>query len=281
MDRPSRGENINRSLEKALEVLVTLGDAGHELGISALCKSTGYPLGTMSRMIATLKKMNFVLQNPASKKYSLGPVITWLATVTSELAILRNVAQPILYELRNRTGETSHLYIRRGAQREHVDFVESSQELHTSGRIGDRVPIYAGAASRVLWAFDTDEEIEAFLDSLALSPITEKTVVDKGALLKEVRKIRRQKYAVSFGERNPSIGSVAAPVFDQKQKVIAAISVSLPSVRFTPAHIQRLTPEVLRSATELHQALHKGLTHEGQWNPAVKHPPFAEHERPR
>ncbi len=263
MDRSFRDENINRSLEKALKVLVTLGDAGYELGITELCKSTGYPLGTMSRMIATLKKMNFVLQNPASKKYSLGPAINWLATVPSELAILRNVARPILYELRNRTGETSHLYVRRGAQREHVDFVESLQELHTSGRIGDRVPIYAGAASRVLWAFDPDEEIEAFLDSLALLQITENTVVDKGTLLKEVRKIRKQKYVVSFGERNPSIGSIAAPVFDQEQKVIAAISVSLPSVRFTPAHVQQLIPEVQWSATELHQALHKGSTHEG------------------
>jgi IclR family acetate operon transcriptional repressor len=266
---PSRDENTNRSLEKALKVLVALGDAGHECGITDLCKSTGYPLGTMARIITTLGKMKFVIQNPATKKYTLGPAITRLATSSSELMVLRNIARPILYELRNRTGETSHLYVRRGPYREHFDFVESSQELRTGGAVGDRVPIHAGAASRVLWAFDTDEEIAALLDSLMLSPMTKNTVVEKVKLLREVKKIRRFKYAVSYGERNPSIGSVAAPVFDGSGKVIAAISVSMPSVRFDPDHVQQLIPEVLKAATELHRSL-QGRS-DSELPPAAKH----------
>jgi DNA-binding IclR family transcriptional regulator len=268
---PSRDENTNRSLEKALKVLVALGDAGQECGITNLCKSTGYPLGTMARIISTLGKMKFVVQNPTTKKYTLGPAITRLATSSSELMILRNVARPILYELRNRTGETSHLYVRRGPYREHFDFVESSQELRTGGAVGDRVPIHAGAASRVLWAFDSDEEIEALLDSLMLSPVTKNTVVEKDKLLREVKKIRKLRYAVSYGERNPSIGSVAAPVFDGSGKVIAAISVSMPSVRFDPDHVQQLIPEVLKAATELHRSLQGSSARELQPDAAAKH----------
>ncbi len=281
MDRPPKDENINRSLEKALQVLLILGHAGQERGITDLCRSTGYPLGTMSRIIGTLGKMEFVVQNPTTKKYSLGPAVTRLATLTSELAVLRDVAMPMLYELRNRTGETSHLYIRRGPYREHVAFVESSQELRTGGNVGDRVPIHAGAASRVLWAFDTDQEIEEFLNSSALSSLTENTVVDKGKLLEEVSKIRKLKYAVSFGERNRSIGSVAAPVFDHDRKVIAAVSASMPSIRFTAEHVQQLIPEVIRAATELTQAFHGNSGREAKRNTGVQKPSVAGRARLR
>ena len=281
LDGPPRDNNTNRSLEKALSVLVILGDTGQERGITELCKSTGYPLGTMSRIIVTLGKMKFVVQNPTTKKYGLGPAISRLATVTSDLTVLRNVAHPILNELRNRTGETSHLYVRRGPYREHVDFVESFQELRTSGKIGDRVPVYAGAASRVLWAFDSDEETEAMFNSLTLLPMTKNTVVDKARLLKEVRRIRKLKYAISYGERNPSIGSIAAPVFGQDLKVIGAISVSMPSVRFTPEHIQQLIPEVMRATAELGQALHGNSGREAKRNPAAKYPKLATRGSPR
>jgi DNA-binding IclR family transcriptional regulator len=251
LERLQKAEHTNRSLKKALEVLVLLGEAGQERGITELCKATGYPPGTMSRIIGTLGNMEFVAQNPASKKYSLGPAINHLAMVTSDLIILRNLAHPILHELRNRTAETSHLYIRRGQYREQVDLIESSQELRTSGTIGDRTPLYAGAASRVLWAFDTDEQIETLLNSLPLSKLTKNTVVDKRKLRGEVNRIRKLKYAVSYGERHLSIGSVAAPVFDRDGKVVAAISVSLPSVRYTPAHIRQLIPEVMQAARKL------------------------------
>lgn len=213
----------------------------------------------MSRIVSTLAKVRFVDQNPTTKKYALGPAITRLATYASDLTILRNVAIPILTELRNRTGETSHLYVRRGAYREHVCFVECSQELRTSGTVGDRVPIHAGSASRVLWAFDSDQDIRTFLDALALAPVTANTVIDKVQLLKEADKIRKQRFASSFGERNPSIGSVAAPVFDQDQKVVASVSVSMPGVRYTRERVQQLAPMVMQAATRLSEALSRNL----------------------
>jgi DNA-binding IclR family transcriptional regulator len=237
-------------------VLVILGNASQERGITDLCKNTGFPLGTMSRIIATLGKMDFVVQNPTTKKYSIGPAVNRLVPARSELSTLRDASKPTLCKLRDRTGETSHLYIRRGPYREHVDFVESTHELRTSGNVGDRVPIHAGASSRVLWAFDSDEKIETLLRSIPLTTITKDTVVNREKLLQEAAKIRKQKYAVSYGERNPSIGAIAAPVFDQDRKVIAALSVSMPSVRFSPKHIQELIPEVMRAAAELSQALY-------------------------
>lgn len=249
-------------------MLVILGNASQERGITDLCNSTGFPLGTISRIIATLGKMDFVVRNPTTKKYSLGPAINRLAPARSELCNLRDAAKPTLCELRDRTGETSHLYIRRGPYREHVDFVESTHELRTSGKVGDRVPIHAGASSRVLWAFDSDERIEALLKSIPLTKITKDTVGNREKLLQEVAKIRKLKYAVSYGERNPSIGAIAAPVFDQDRKVIAALSVSMPSVRFTPEHVQELIPEVMRAAVELSQALHGSSGPESKEEPS-------------
>ncbi len=250
-----RTGNTNRSLEKSLRVLILLGEAGRDLGITELCKDTGFPPGTMSRIISTFTKMGFVVQDAVTKKYRLGPMITRLASPASQLAALKQAAQPILYELRNRTAETSHLYVRRGTYREHVDFVESTHDLRTGGKVGELVPIHAGAASRVLWAFDSDAGLLSSLDSWAICQVTRDTIVDKEKLFKEAKKIQKLGYAVSLGERNPSIGAIAAPVFGPDRTVVAAVSVSMPSVRFTPEHIESLVPEVLWAAEALHEVL--------------------------
>lgn len=257
MRRQPKGENTNRSLEKALQVLLILRESGQNLGITDLCRATKFPPGTMFRIVATLRKMDFVAQDPETKKYSLGAAVSRLATTGMELTSLKSIAQPILCSLRDRTGETSHLYVRRGLYREHVDFVESLHELRISGRVGDRVPIHAGAASRVLWAFDSDEEVRALLGSMNLSQATPNTIVDKEKLLREARRIRKLGYAVSFGERNPSIGSIAAPGFDAGGKVACSVSISTPSVRFSRERAEKLIPDVLWAAKALSAALKK------------------------
>ncbi len=257
MRRQPKNENTNRSLEKALQVLLILRESGQGLGITEICQATKFPAGTIFRIVATLRKMNFVTQHTATKKYSLGPAAIRLSTDGLKLTPLKDMAQPILCALRDRTGESSHLYVRRGFYREHVDFVESLQELRVSGRIGDQVPLHAGAASRVLWAFESDDDIKALLNSIDLVPAAANTIVDKEKLIREARKIKKLGYAVSYGERNPSIGSIAAPVFDANGKVVCAVSISMPSVRFNREHIKTFTLDVLWASEVLGASLKK------------------------
>lgn len=249
---PSIRTEINYSLEKALKILILLGESGRELGISELSAATDFPLSTISRIIKTLVKWGFVEQDPATKKFTLGPTFQRLIPVGLERSsIIKSVAHPILYELRDKTNETSHLYIRQGVYRVHLDFVESRQELRTSGQIGDRVPIYSGAAARVLWAFDSHEEIDALLASLDLVRLTDKTIIEKERLYQEAAIIRNNGYAVSCGERNPSICSVSAPIFSPSGKVVASIGVSIPNFRFNLEYEAELVPEVLWAAKEI------------------------------
>jgi IclR family transcriptional regulator, acetate operon repressor len=147
---------------------------------------------------------------------------------------LRAIAAPELRRLSEETGETATLSIRRGDMRLYVDQVVPEQELRLQVQLGTPYPLHAGGPSKAFLAFLGADEIELYLAKHALTALTEKTIVDEGALRLELAAIRRRGYATSMGERQVGAASIAAPVFDHDGHVIAVLSAAGPLSRFKP-----------------------------------------------
>src|SRR5262249_42480130 len=97
---------------------------------------------------------------------------------------------------------------------------------------GQRMPIHAGAASKLLIAHLAPDELDYWL-SKPLAPYTGRTITDPKRLTAELARIRRQGWAQDRGESAPSIMAFAAPVFSRSGKLEAAVSV--PFLVGTPA----------------------------------------------
>lgn len=88
-----------------------------------------------------------------------------------------------------------------------------------------------------------------------LTPITEKTITDPDAFRSELALTHARGYALDYEESTPGLCCIAAPVFGQDGSTVAAISVSVPTVRFSPKRQQELRMLVLANARNLSEIL--------------------------
>jgi DNA-binding IclR family transcriptional regulator len=155
----------------------------------------------------------------AQGRFVLGPRIAELATAAGEDRLLA-VAQPILVQLRDQTGESAQLYRRQGDSRICVAAAERATGLRDTVPVGSALPMSAGSAAQVLLAWEEPERVNRGLRGARFTAAS-------------LAQVRRRGWAASVAEREAGVASVSAPVRGQGGKIIAAVSVSGPIERLT------------------------------------------------
>lgn len=226
-----------------------------EMGVREAARLLDLPSSTTGRLLANMKEIGVLTQNPDSHTYSLGgKVLDWAGVYTSTLDV-RKKALPIMEELSRTSRETISLYLLEGHERVCVERFESSQSVRIVARIGRRLPIYAGSAGKAFLAFLTPELREEILKSLVLKQLTPKTISDMSVLRQEIEKIRKVGYAVSHGEWTLGASGVAAPILDQSGEVCAVITISGPTQRFDDPTVDLLVNQVVKAAAWISQEM--------------------------
>jgi DNA-binding IclR family transcriptional regulator len=184
-------------------------------------------------------------------------VLAWAGVYTGILDV-RAAAGPILDRLRQATRETTTLYVLDGDERVCVERLEGPQNIRAVVRLGERLPIYAGAGGKVLLAFLPRRTRQATLARLVLARFTDKTIRNRARLERQLGTIRRQGYATSVAERFAGASAVAAPVRGADGAVIAAVNISGPSDRFTGTRQAEYIRQVTKAALALSRAMGGG-----------------------
>src|SRR5690606_9115754 len=138
-----------------------------------------------------------------------------------------------------------------GDERLCVERIESAQNVRIVARIGRRLPLYAGSAGKLLLAYLPEKRQDEILSRSPLNPFTPKTITSLEALKEELKKIKQQGYAFSDGEWVEDAAGIAAPIFDMKGDILAALTVSGPSFRFTDEKINFHKLKVLRAVERI------------------------------
>jgi DNA-binding IclR family transcriptional regulator len=154
-------------LDKSVAVLDAL--ASGPLALSDLAPAAGLPRATTHRLAVALEAHGFVDRDNEGR-FVLGPRVVGSDLVT--------VAAPIVAALRDRTGESAQLYVRRGDERVCVLAAESPHSLRTIVAVGSVLPLARGSAGKILrgevardsW-IDSVEEREAGVASVSAGVI--------------------------------------------------------------------------------------------------------------
>ena len=186
--------------------------------LAQLVAATGLARPTAHRLAVALERHR-VLTRDSQGRFVLGPRITELATAAGEDRLLA-IAQPILAQLRDVTGESAQLYRRQGDARICVAAAERATGLRDTVPIGAVLPMTAGSAAQILLAWEEPERMHRGLRGAKFTATA-------------LAQVRRRGWAASVAEREPGVASVSAPVRGQGGKVIAAASVSGPIERLT------------------------------------------------
>ncbi|MEQ8195050.1 MAG: IclR family transcriptional regulator [Rhodospirillales bacterium] len=224
------------AISRATDILFAFSHAEPELSLTEIVARTRLPKTTTFRILSTLCHRGLCMQDPLTGHYSLGFELLHLADIRRRQANLRNLAMPVMRSIRDRVKETVVFSIRSGDFRIHIDFAEGLHPMRRMVELGRQVPLYVGAASKVLFAGLSDAEIEAYLKRTPLEKFSEKTITEPKVLWREIESIRKRGYAESKSELFNGGASIAAPIMDYTGGTVAVIDIITPEGRNSKPH---------------------------------------------
>jgi IclR family transcriptional regulator, acetate operon repressor len=224
-----------QSLQRAFAVLraVAAGSAaGAEIiTLGEVARQVALPKSTVSRLLSTLNHVGAVERTVDPEGFRIGAE---LIALTAQVAYPRGliaIARPYLQTLAQVTGETISLGIPEGDQAVTIDQIDSWRNLRLKSWVGGRLPLYCTSDGKLYLAHWPEATLADYL-ARPLERFSPSTLTNPSALRHELTQIRSQGYAWNNRERDPDIVSIAAPVYDESQQVIAAVCMFGPFFRF-------------------------------------------------
>lgn len=220
-----------QSVQRAGLLLEALADKEPELRIAELSKRTGLSQSTVHRLLGTLYNLNLVDQNSNNHKYRLGLKLFELgSSVVNKIDIVQ-LAIPYMEELSKKYNEAINLAKLDKDEIVYIHKIESSTTLKLDLKLGSRHPAYCTGLGKVLLAYLREDELNSYLERVKLKKFTSNTITHQEKLKEELILIRQQGYAFDNEEYVRGVCCLAAPVRDYTNKVCAALSIAIPSVR--------------------------------------------------
>jgi DNA-binding IclR family transcriptional regulator len=239
---PSDTQGV-RSVQRALDILSLLSEERPVVSIRDIVESTGLAKTTVIRLVQTLEQNGLLWAAPSG--YLAGPGLWRWAHLARSSWELPPETKKLMRDLGARRRETVNLYMLRDIYRVCVAQQESSQPLRHVVHVGDELPLWAGASSKVLLR----DAPESLLQRIALSSPYGEGHVKR--LQEWIQDTAHQGWAVSHGEREDGLSAVAVPVFGRSGRVVAALSLSGPTVRFRDDVVEQFAGDLRQTATQM------------------------------
>lgn len=224
------------------------------LGVNEISRRVGVHKSTASRILATLEEAHLVERDAPTGKYRLGVGILALSGPLLANMNVRDTARPYLEQLAESAGETIGLSVWSDGEAINVDQVLGPGAVKHIAPLGARFRAHSSSSGKTFMAYAVPEEVDEIL-ALGLPRLTERTIVDRDALMADLRRVRRLGYAVNDGEASLETVGIAAPVRGSQDEVVAAVTLSAPRYRTPPERIARLGPLVKETAAEVSKRL--------------------------
>ncbi|MFI5753515.1 IclR family transcriptional regulator [Streptomyces sp. NPDC051644] len=247
--RPSQGEPV---LDRAFRILAAFGPTAPALSLTSLSVRSGLPKSTTSRIVGKLAELG-VLDRTGDGKFAVGLRMLEIASLAPRGHGLRATALPYLEDLHHATQQHVLLAVRDGSTAVLVERLSAHEAGQVLYRVGGRLPLHCTAVGLVLLAYASPElQDEILAGDLALLP--ENTQIDSRELRTQLADVRRERLAVVSRSQPAPMTSVAAPVFGHEDRVIAALSVVVPSQTTDGALLRPAVVAVARAVTRAIQA---------------------------
>ncbi len=238
MVRREKSNYAIQSVTHALDVLEQFNADVDEIGITELSKRLKLHKNNIFRLLATLEARGYIEQNKATENYRLGLKCLQLGQFYMNRMDFLVEARATLVELAKSANESCYVAVKKGAVIIPLDFVEPENPVRVVSLIGRTLPLHCTAPGKIHLAFEPDE---ASAESLPekLERFTNKTIVDREALLREVREVSRAGYALDNGEFMEEVTSVAVPIRDHTRTLVGSLAIAGPANRLTAERVAK------------------------------------------
>jgi DNA-binding IclR family transcriptional regulator len=252
MAKKEKSEYLIQAVSHALDLLEQFRGEVDELGVTELSKRLKLHKNNVFRLLATLESRGYIEQNRVTENYRLGLKTLELGqTFIRQMGLLRQ-SKPVLDALVSECNETSYVAVLKDYNIIYLDAVETDMTVRVVPRVGSRLPAYCTAAGKIQLAHMNDEELENYFQQRELKPYTDNTITNREVLKKQLKQVVENGYAIDDEELDIGVKCVSAPIRDYTRRIIGAVSISGPSMRFSSERMEKeLIPLALRASEEI------------------------------
>ena len=222
---------------RVLAILGAFDERHPRLTLTELAQAAELPVSTAHRLLAELQAWDAV-ERDGDGRYVVGRRLWKVGTLAPVARQLREASLPAMQDLYEATHENVQIAVREATNALYVDRIHGKSSVPVLSRPGMPLPLHATGVGKVLLAWAPAEIIDACLQDL--QPITRYTITERGRMLRELAMVRRHGYARTVEEMGYGTCSLAVPVVDAGDRVVAALALVTRSVRrdlgkFVPA----------------------------------------------
>ncbi|WP_431509980.1 IclR family transcriptional regulator [Variovorax sp. DAIF25] len=241
---------MDSTLAKGLAVMEWMARQARACRVTDVAHAFGMARSNAHRTLQTLVECGWAVQDADTSAYRPSLRLFELGAMVSEAADIGALLRPHLAALAQASGETIHLAVLDGAEIVYLDKFDSPLPVAAYSRIGGRAPACCVASGKAMLA-------AARLDAAALralfgtlQPHTPHSIVDFDALQAELERSRARGYAENREEWRLGVCGLGVPVFDARGTAVAAVGMSVPSIRFARTQARELSDRIMACARD-------------------------------
>ncbi|MBC5636177.1 IclR family transcriptional regulator [Ornithinibacillus sp. BX22] len=242
---------MNQSVIKALNLLNLFDEKNYELSLKDIANRANLPKPTAYRLLSALEAMNYVYkikENEHDSRYRLGLKLLELGQLVSDQLEVRRIAYPYMEKLAYDIQEAVHLVVLNHQEATYIEKVESNKAIRLYTRIGKSSPLYIGSGPKLLLAHIQKQKQEEILNLAG-------NTINREKMEKELRRIRTEGYSYSIGEQDENTTGISYPIYDYRNNVIAALTVSGLSTYFEGDSLQQIKAKTEDTAARISRKL--------------------------
>ncbi|WP_409290266.1 IclR family transcriptional regulator [Peribacillus sp. SCS-37] len=248
-------ENMVKSVSRALDIITLVSLKKGGLGVTEIANQIDINKSSVYRILSTLVQYGYIEQDSETGRYKLGYKFLEISSKLLESIDLRAEARPYLQELENLTNEVIHLVVYDQGEVVYIEKLEGNETLRMHSKVGKRAPMHCTSVGKAILAYLPSNVVIDILDRKGMPMHTDKTITNKDRFLQELIEVKKRGYALDLEENEYGITCIAVPIFDHLGKVIAAVSISGPTLRMADQRMLQLQAQMLHIGKEISKRL--------------------------
>lgn len=249
-------ETTSNAVDRALSIIELVAESSRGQTNSDLSRRLKIPKSSASYILRVLENRAY-LQRDSEGKYRLGLKLMSLTGDALTHIDVREVAKPTLRDflVKSKLPEV-HLAVLDNGRAVYVEKVENEKSfIKMDIWIGHRLPVHTTAIGKVLVANLTDTEIVDILKLRGMEKKTRRSITSQQKFLREIKKVREYGFAVDNEENADGVRCIAAPIYDAKGKIAAAIGTSSTILHIDETQLPKIVELVKNSGIQVSRQL--------------------------
>ncbi|MEF8851146.1 MAG: IclR family transcriptional regulator [Haloarculaceae archaeon] len=233
------------TVDRTLQIVETIQELDGA-GVSEVAERVDVGKSAVHNHLTTLENREYVVKE--GDEYHVGLAFLGLGAYARQRNDIYRAARGEVEDLAEETGELVNLMVEKNGMGIYLYQAKGDDAVELDTYVGKRVHLHCTALGKAILGSRPREEVEDILEEQGMPEMTPETITGPDEFSDELERVRERGYAIDDGERLTGLQCVAAPVTDDQDRSIAAISVSYPVHRVDDEYHHEVASAVLGAA---------------------------------